>query len=236
VTPSHVLTVDFTPFLAQLRADHALAASHLQHLNQVFCLGSRILISAVVRASLQPKRILGAATTAEEGLALVARHRPDLLVVSDGLEEGCGVDLALQVKRKHPCTRVLLLLTRESSHRLAPAAIAAGCDGVLREAGLGAGGELMAIRAICNGSLVIDSGLKGEGKGGGSPATALSHRERQVLQEVARGLNNREIAYRLKVSVDTIKTHLSRVMVKLSARDRTHAAVLALQLGLVNWP
>lgn len=230
------MRVDFTPFLGQLRADHALAASHLQHLNQVLCFGSRLLLSAVVRASPDPQRILGAATTAAEGLHLVARHQPDLLMVSDALEEGCGVALAQRVKRQQPRTRVLLLLTRESSHRLAPEAIAAGCDGVLRDGGIGAGGELTAIRAICNGGLVIDAGLRGTAPVSPAEAVALSLREQQVLQEVARGHNNREIAQQLRVSVDTIKTHLSRVMVKLAARDRTHAAVRALQLGLVTWP
>jgi DNA-binding NarL/FixJ family response regulator len=56
------------------------------------------------------------------------------------------------------------------------------------------------------------------------------------MEGVARGENNPEIAARLILSVDTVKTHISRVLVKLSARDRTHAAVRALQLGLLEWP
>jgi len=52
---------------------------------------------------------------------------------------------------------------------------------------------------------------------------------------VARGYSNQEIARSLILSVDTVKTHVSRVLVKLSARDRTHAAVRALQLGLLEW-
>jgi len=228
--------VDFTPLLSQLRADHLLASSHLQQLNQVLCLGSRLLLSAIVRAAPDPGRILGAATTAVEGLALVNHHQPDLLMVSDSLEEGCGVALAQRVKNHHPTTRVLLLLSQEASHRRAQEAIAAGCDGVLRDGTLSAGAELTAIRTICSGGLVIDAGLRGAGSGEAPTTVVLSRREQQVLQEVARGLNNQEIARRLLVSVDTVKTHLSRGMVKLSARDRTHAAVRALQLGLVTWP
>lgn len=228
--------MDFTPLLPQLRADQALADPELQQLDQVLCFGSRLLLSAVVRASPNPERILGAATTAPEGLRLVARHQPHLLIVSDGLEEGCGVALAQQVKRQHPDTRVLLWLTRDASHPLAPEAIAAGCDGVLRDGALTAGGDLTALRTICNGGLVIDAGLRAAASGEPVAAPALSRREQQVLQEVARGHNNREIAQRLRVSVDTIKTHLSRVMLKLAARDRTHAAVMALQRGLVSWP
>jgi len=107
--------VDFTPFLAQLRAEHALLGHHLAQRSLVFCLGSRLLVSALVRAASRPEAVLGAATTAAEGWSLVVRHRPDLLIVNDGLEQGCGVDLALRVKRHLPRTRVLLVLTMDSS-------------------------------------------------------------------------------------------------------------------------
>ena len=151
--------MDFTPYLSQLRTDHALAASQLAQMSQVYCLGSRLLLSAVVRAAPRPERILGAVTTAEEGWAKVVRHQPDLLVVSEGLEAGCGVELTLRVKRDHPRTRVLLLVSRKASRSRAREAIAAGCDGVLRDAGLGAGGELAAIRTIYHGGQVIDRPL-----------------------------------------------------------------------------
>jgi DNA-binding NarL/FixJ family response regulator len=228
--------VDFTPFLRQLRIDHALAASQLSQMSQVYCLGSRLLLSAVVRAAPRPEGILGAVTTAEEGLAKVVRHQPDLLVVSEGLERGCGVELTLQVKRDHPRTRVLLLVSRKASCSRAREAIAAGCDGVLRDAGLGAGGELAAIRTICHGGQVIDRSLEDLWRRQVDTIPRLSHRELQVLAGVARGDKNQEIAKRLILSVDTVKTHISRLLVKLSARDRTHAAVRALQLGLLDWP
>lgn len=232
----HGCRVDFTPFLAQLRADQALAAPQLAQHSQVYCLGSRLLLSAVLRAAPRPERIVGAVTTAEEGLAKVACHQPDLLVVSEGLERGCGVELTLRVKRDHPHTRVLLLVSRNATRSRAREAIAAGCDGVLRDAGLGAGGELAAIRTICHGGQVIDRSLEELWRRPGETLPRLSQREKQVLAAVARGYNNQEIATRLILSVDTVKTHVSRVLVKLSARDRTHAAVRALELGLLEWP
>jgi len=228
--------VDFTPYLPQLRTEHALAASQLAQVSQVYCLGSRLLLSAVVRAAPRPEGILGAVTTAEEGLIMVVRHQPDLLVVSEGLEQGCGVELTLQVKRDHPRTRVLLLVSRKASRSRAREAIAAGCDGVLRDAGLGAGGELAAIRTICHGGQVIDRSLEDLWRRPAETIPRLSQREKQVMAAVAMGYNNQEIATRLIVSVDTVKTHVSRVLVKLSARDRTHATVRALELGLLEWP
>jgi DNA-binding NarL/FixJ family response regulator len=56
------------------------------------------------------------------------------------------------------------------------------------------------------------------------------------MAAVARGYSNQEIARHLILSADTVKTHVSRVLVKLSARDRTHATVRALELGLMEWP
>jgi len=182
--------VDFTPYLSQLRTDHALAASQLAQMSQVYCLGSRLLLSAVVRAAPRPERILGAVTTAEEGWAKVVRHQPDLLVVSEGLEAGCGVELTLRVKRDHPRTRVLLLVSRKASRSRAREAIAAGCDGVLRDAGLGAGGELAAIRTICHGGQVIDRSLEDLWRQPVETLPRLSQREKQVMAAVAHNLSS----------------------------------------------
>ena len=57
-----------------------------------------------------------------------------------------------------------------------------------------------------------------------------------MLTLLARGDNNAEIAQQLVISIETVKSHLKSVLLKLNARGRTHAAVLALQLGLVDWP
>jgi DNA-binding NarL/FixJ family response regulator len=64
----------------------------------------------------------------------------------------------------------------------------------------------------------------------------LSPRELEVLALVAQGKGNIQIGEHLFVSVDTVKTHLSHVMRKLQANDRTHAAVLGLRWGLIDWP
>lgn len=107
--------MDLTPFLAQLRADHALAVRQLQGQRLMLCLRSHVAICAVVGALSEAARLVAVTTCATDALALVARHRPDLLLLSDVLQQGCGVDLACDVKRLHPATRVLLVLTRPGS-------------------------------------------------------------------------------------------------------------------------
>ncbi len=228
--------MDLTPLLPQLRADHALLAQQLQGQRLMLSLGSRLLISAMVGAMPQPERIVAAATTLAASLPLVRRHRPDLLLLSDWLEQGCGIELARQVKQRHPSIRQLLLITRRIEKSRIVAALAAGCEGVLRADGLGAGGELMAIRTVCSGGMVIDRALQAQCHGVQQEPAALSSRENEVLQRVLCGDSNPEIARRLFLSIDTVKSHLRRAAQKLQARDRTHAAVKGLQLGLLEWP
>jgi DNA-binding NarL/FixJ family response regulator len=228
--------VDLTPFLAQLRADHALVASQLQGQRLMLCLGSPLLVSAVVGAMPDPERIVAAATSATAALPLVARHRPHLLLLSDRLSQGCGVDVAQEVKRLHPATRVVLVISGTPERSRVASAIAAGCEAVLRADALGTGGELMAIRTICSGGVVIDRELETECRQARARTSLLSSRESQVLQRVLHGDSNQEIARHLFLSVDTVKSHVSRAVQKLQARDRTHAAVKGLQLGLLEWP
>lgn len=228
--------MDLTPFLAQLRSDYCLVASQLQGQRLMLCLGSPLLITAVVGAMPDPERIVAAATSAPAALPLVARHRPHLLLLSDQLSEGCGVELARDVKRLHPATRVVLVISGTPKRSRVASAITAGCEAVLRADALGAGGELMAIRTICSGGVVIDRELEAECRHVRSRSSLLSNRESQVLQRVLHGDSNHEIARQLFLSVDTVKCHVSRAVQKLQARDRTHAAVRGLQLGLLEWP
>ena len=64
----------------------------------------------------------------------------------------------------------------------------------------------------------------------------LSAREIEVIELVVAGLKNNQIAARLFISPETVKSHLTNLLNKLGARDRNHAGLLALRLGLVDWP
>lgn len=233
--------MDFTPLLPQLRANSARAGDLLKGQRVVFCLGSRALLSALVGACPQPERILGAATTEAEGLRLAEVHRPDVLWVSDRLEAGCGVSLVVTVKQRHPAIRTLLLVTQEHRHGRLRQAVEACCDGVLPESQVGLGPELTALRSLLEGGIYIDRRIgtlcrPGEGMPQRDGLSPPSEREIEVLQQAARGWRNQEIADALIVSVDTVKSHMRSVMMKLQARDRTHAVVLGLQRGLIDWP
>ncbi len=228
--------VDLTPLLPQVRDDVTRGLVLLKGVRLVLCLGSRAHVALLMGT---PARILGAVTTAAEGLALVRQLRPSLLLVSDRLEEGCGVDLVVQVKRGHPEVRTLLVVSQEHQLALIQAALRAGCDAIVPESRLLHGSGLQALHTVLGGGLYLDRSLLGAYRAGQEPAAGherLSARERQVLDRVVRGMSNPEIAGELMVSVDTVKTHVRNVLLKLRVRGRIQAVVIGLQLGLVDWP
>jgi DNA-binding NarL/FixJ family response regulator len=147
-----------------------------------------------------------------------------------------------------PATRVIMLTSHDNDRDIF-AALGAGADGYcLKEV---SGTQLtMAIRAVANGVAWLDPGvasrvlracaaispqaLAGED---GTPKThgpsTLSQRELDVLRLVVEGLSNQEIADKLILSVETVKTHMRHIMEKLAVSDRTQAAVKAMREGLV---
>jgi DNA-binding NarL/FixJ family response regulator len=207
----------------------------------VVCFGQRATVCFAIAGPLSTATVVGACTGAAEALACMSHHNVDVLLCGDQLEQGCGFALVSTVKQRWPRMRTLLLVSGAAAPSALKQAIAAGCDGLLLDSSLGAGTASDAVATICGGGIVIDRtiverlqpGLGAEAQGLLQP---LSQREHEVLSLLARGDNNAEIAKRLVISVDTVKSHLKNVLLKLQARGRTHAAVLALQLGLVEWP
>jgi DNA-binding NarL/FixJ family response regulator len=231
--------MDFTPKLEQIRLNTRQINNLLRDARLVACLGNRALLSFFVGGLIGQEHLVGAATCEAAGLELVERHRPSMVFLSDTLEQGSGISLLLQLKQRWPSLHILLLITQE--HREAPiqAAIDAGCDGLLVESRLGLGSALAALHAISGGGVYVDRSLTElfrRGPGDGGPLEPLSARERQVLTLVAKGDTNVEIGQQLFITADTAKTHLRSLSRKLQARDRTHAAVLGLRWGLIDWP
>lgn len=234
--------MDFTPLLAQLQENSALTGDLLRGARVVICLGSRAQLSFLVSSRVNDGKIVGAATTEAEGMALVQRLEPEFLFAGDELEQGSGVDLVVAVKQRFEGTRTLLMVRQERQRTAIRRAFEAGCDGILLEEGMGLGSGLEAIRTVCGGGIYLDRALGPtllgalEAQEAGYPQPSLSPREHDVLERLVRGESNADIAANLTISIDTVKTHLRNLLLKLRARDRTQAAVRGLQLGLVDWP
>ncbi|MDA0717025.1 MAG: response regulator transcription factor [Cyanobacteria bacterium] len=230
--------MDFTPRIEQIRRNTSQIINLLKDARLVACLGNRALLCALVGGLMGEEHLVGAATCEAAGLALVERQRPSMVFLSDTLEQGSGVSLLLQLKKRWPSILTLLLITQEHRQNQIQAAIEAGCDGLLVESRLGPGTAMAAMHAISEGGVYLDRSLMGIfrreqiDKGPTEPLTA---RELQVLSLVAQGKSNIAIGQKLFISAETAKTHMRSLCRKLQARDRAHAAVLGLRWGLFDW-
>lgn len=232
--------MDFTPRLAALRDTHAEVTRLLDGRSVVACFGTRAILTNLL-ANPQRTEVVGGATTEQEGLALVERHRPALLITGERLETGCGLQLAITVKECHPDTLVLLLLSGPGRRPLLQRALEVGCEGICLEERLGFGSFVEALRAICGGGLYMDREVRDLMPSarhglGAEPIEPLTRRELEVLELMVKGFTNPEIAAGLMISIETVKTHTCNLRLKLQARDRTHAAVLGICRGLIHWP
>lgn len=194
-------------------------------------------------------RVIGEANDGRLAVENVINLKPDVVLMDIGLPTMDGIEATRQVKEQAPDTRVIML-TSHDSDRDVFAALAAGADGYcLKEV---SGPQLaMAIRCVADGAAWLDPGvasrvLKACAVGGGvnqaptdivqkisGSQQTLSQRELDVLKLVVDGLSNQEIADRLVVSVETVKTHMRHIMEKMAVSDRTQAAVKAMREGLV---
>lgn len=187
--------------------------------------------------------VVGEASTGREAVALTRRHRPDVVLMDIRMPDGDG----LQATREIVATpglegcHVVVVTTFELDEYVAEA-VRAGASGFLVKDTEPA--ELLrAIRVAAAGDALLSPGptrrLLARVAAGLRRTEAperlsvLTEREREVLTLVAAGLTNDEIADRLFLSPLTAKTHVSRVMGKLDARDRVQLVVIAYETGLV---
>jgi len=195
----------------------------------------------VVRAGLQKLlfgdstvAIIGEATTGMEALALADALRPDIILLDLRLPELDGISVTRRIREISPTSRVLIL-TCFASEQEVREAIQAGAAGYLLKDMCGS--ELRrAIHAAMHGEPVLHATAQGHlirhVTMPPSPLTTLTPRERDVLQLIARGYSNREIARILHLTEGTVKGYVSAVLAKLGVADRTQAALCGLKHGL----
>ncbi|MER5845798.1 response regulator transcription factor [Streptomyces sp. NPDC002012] len=189
--------------------------------------------------------VVGQASNGLEAVELTRAHRPDLVVMDIRMPELDGIEATRRIAADEHLAgvKVLVLTTYDTDEHIVDA-LRAGASGFLvkdtRPAEL-----LAAIRTVAAGESLLSPGPTARliAKVLSSPRTPpagvpggpdrLSERERQVLCLVGRGLNNAEIAETLGLSPLTAKTHVSRIMGKVGARDRAQLVIVAYESGLV---
>ena len=189
--------------------------------------------------------IVGEAADGEEAIERAAELEPDVILMDLVMPKLDGVSAMRELRRRwrgrgsHP--RVIVLTSFLDDDRLLPA-LESGAAGYLLKNSQPA--ELArAVRAAQAGEAIIDptaaarlvNALSGEDRRSGAPGLdQLTNREREVLSLIAQGRANKRIALELGISEKTVKAHVGHVLAKLGVADRTQAAVLAVQNGLVT--
>ena len=218
----------------------AQAAKLLEHRRLVLVFGDRLTLSALATAEPIQQSLVGAATTEDEGVELVLRTQPDLLICSSDLETGYGPVLLKRVKAELPTCQLLIVLARETQ-AVVQEAMQAFADGMIFKSSLGSGrGDLIsALQTVAEGGVYYPTEIRRMAASIPDvqlPALVeeLTARELDVVAGVARGLTNAAIATSLGISVETVKTHVVNAKDKLGARDRTQMAITAMLYGLID--
>ncbi|WP_040475527.1 response regulator [Paramagnetospirillum caucaseum] len=181
--------------------------------------------------------IVGEAEDGKGAIEMARTLSPDVVLMDLSMPELDGVEATRRIKQVAPQVRVLVLTVANCERRVAEA-LAAGADGYALKK-LGHAELMAAINAVCAGKTYLGPGLsedlvkeylEGSDMGGGS----LTAREREVLQLIARGHKNREIADDLGIAIKTVETHRTKIMQKLDLHNSAELAAYAIRRGLIE--
>jgi len=175
--------------------------------------------------------IVGEASTGAEALERFRELRPDITLMDVRLPDKSGIDAMLAIRSEFPGARVIMLTSSEGDVEIQRA--------------LGAGAQGYILKSMPPKDMVDAVRMVHAGKKRIPPAIAahlaehyadedLTAREIEVLQQVAGGNRNRDIADRLFISEETVKVHIKHIMEKLGANDRTQAVAIALKRGIIQ--
>jgi NarL family two-component system response regulator LiaR len=184
--------------------------------------------------------IVGEASDGNEAIEQAQRLEPDVILmdlVMPGLD---GIGAMRQLRARSPASRVIVLTSFLEDERVLPA-IQAGAAGYLLK-NVAPAELARAIRAAHAGEAIIDptaaarlvQAIADDARPRIEEPERLTRRERDVLELIARGQSNKRIALELGISEKTVKTHVGHLLAKLGVTDRTQAALMAVEEGLVG--
>lgn len=186
--------------------------------------------------------VIAEAESGIEGIEVVGREHPDVVMMDVQMPEMNGIEATAVISERWPEVKILAVTTLDGSDTVLPM-LSAGASGYLLKDS-SAASILEGVREVYSGasslspriaSLLIKHVRDTEPVGGDDSLEALTDREQEVLQRLAQGMSNAEIARTLIVSEGTVKAHLGRIMSKWHVRDRVQILVTAAHAGLVDF-
>jgi DNA-binding NarL/FixJ family response regulator len=175
--------------------------------------------------------VAGQGSKVEQAVALYQELRPDVTLMDFSLPDGTGVEAIRRIRSLDPEAR-LLMLTVMDAEEVVFSAYEAGASGYLTKAA-SSKTLIAAIRALALGETYFPETAMAKIKAR-SERDPLSPRELEILNLIVEGLSNKEIGSRLNITPGTAKLHVGKVLAKMGATDRTRAAILAVERGIVR--
>jgi len=175
--------------------------------------------------------VVGEAADGVEAIAQYRKHQPDIALIDLRLPRLTGVEVIERIRMETPHARFIVLTTYDGDEDIYRA-LQAGARAYLLK-GMTSEELIAAIRAVHAGKSHIPPAIAqrlAERMG----TEELTPREFDVLEQIVRGLSNKDIATELEISEATVKTHINNLLSKLGVTDRTQAATAALQRGIVT--
>jgi two-component system, NarL family, response regulator DevR len=179
--------------------------------------------------------VVGEAATAEEALSRIPPTRPDVALLDVRLPDGDGVEVCREIRSRHPEIQCLMLTSFADDEALFDAIMAGASGFILKQ--IKSEEIVEAVRFVANGQSLLDPAVTGrvlerlrKGPEEDELLAQLSPQERNILNLIADGLTNRQIAEQIHLAEKTVKNYVSNLLSKLGMERRTQAAVYAARL------
>jgi len=177
-------------------------------------------------------RVVGEAGDGRAAIDLAERRKPNVVIMDVRMPGLDGLDATKELMEKEPDSRVLIF-TAYSERSLLARGLESGAKGyILKEAPHET--LVRAIEKVANGDSFIDPALMPAFLSGKDREDMLTAREREILQLLADGMSNADVAQRLFISQETVKSHVRHILAKLEADTRTHAVAIALRDAIID--
>jgi len=179
--------------------------------------------------------VVGEGASGDEAVSLVAAHMPDLVLLDISMPGG-GLSAARRIAEAFPAVKIVMLTVSEQDDDVHEALKMGALGYVLK--GIGGAELVRVVRDVATGSSYVSPALaarllKEVGESGGKVThpsgrlAALTDREREILEQVADGMSNKEVARALDLQEKTVKHYMTNILKKLQVRNRVEAAILA---------